>query len=408
MRRRHPAERSVGLRAAAAWRRVLSTARRPQGSAVVRQLPARERRRHRRHERRVGRHQRCVRAVAGRWLEARQRLPDQSRGQRVRAVRPRFVVVRSRQRRLHDRLPITMRRERVLDAFSASTTRAHTWATSFCCARTTRRSCARTFSFESAGDDPLARRRSVSHLRRRRVSAASRPERTSSDTSRTAALELRPAATSRTIRLGRRRAIRRGGRHEGVRAAGLEAVDQRPDRIRVRPSARHRSAGTTLGSSVRGVHGPVAVWSVLSAKRPVLTAPAFISRCDDVTSQHVRRDRRRARRDGKRVGVRAHARAARHARVLGIDRFSPPHALGSSHGRTRIIREAYFEHPAYVPIVRRAFDLWRELERAVGRPLYTKTRGITIGPGGRHARARRACERRSSSRCRIACCRRPA
>jgi len=67
-------------------------------------------------------------------------------------------------------------------------------------------------------------------------------------------------------------------------------------------------------------------------------------------------------------------------RVLGIDRFSPPHGLGSSHGRTRIIREAYFEHPAYVPIVRRAFDLWRELEHEVGRPLYTKTRGITLGP----------------------------
>jgi sarcosine oxidase len=67
-------------------------------------------------------------------------------------------------------------------------------------------------------------------------------------------------------------------------------------------------------------------------------------------------------------------------RVLGIDRFAPPHALGSSHGRTRIIREAYFEHPAYVPVVRRAFDLWRELERSIGRPLYRKTRGLTIGP----------------------------
>ena len=67
-------------------------------------------------------------------------------------------------------------------------------------------------------------------------------------------------------------------------------------------------------------------------------------------------------------------------RVLGIARFAPPHALGSSHGRTRIIREAYFEHPAYVPIVRRAFDLWRELERSIGKPLYVKTRGITIGP----------------------------
>jgi len=70
---------------------------------------------------------------------------------------------------------------------------------------------------------------------------------------------------------------------------------------------------------------------------------------------------------------------ARSPRVLGIDRFSPPHGLGSSHGRTRIIREAYFEGPAYVPIVRRAFDLWRELEQAGGRTLYTRTRGITLG-----------------------------
>ena len=38
-------------------------------------------------------------------------------------------------------------------------------------------------------------------------------------------------------------------------------------------------------------------------------------------------------------------------RVWGIDRFHPPHDRGSSHGRTRIIREAYFEHPAYVPVV---------------------------------------------------------
>jgi sarcosine oxidase len=73
---------------------------------------------------------------------------------------------------------------------------------------------------------------------------------------------------------------------------------------------------------------------------------------------------------------------ARGPRVLGIDRFSPPHSLGSSHGQTRIIREAYFEHPIYVPMVRRAFDMWRDLERAIGRPLYTKTRGITLGPEG--------------------------
>jgi len=78
--------------------------------------------------------------------------------------------------------------------------------------------------------------------------------------------------------------------------------------------------------------------------------------------------------------VYALTRAQEHTpRVLGIDRFSPPHGLGSSHGRTRIIREAYFEHPAYVPIVRRAFDLWRELEQSAARTLYTRTRGITLG-----------------------------
>ena len=76
-----------------------------------------------------------------------------------------------------------------------------------------------------------------------------------------------------------------------------------------------------------------------------------------------------------------HALARSGRRVLGIDRFSPPHTLGSSHGRTRIIREAYAEHPRYVPLVRRAYDLWRDLEREAGKTLHAKTRGLTIGPG---------------------------
>jgi sarcosine oxidase len=75
-----------------------------------------------------------------------------------------------------------------------------------------------------------------------------------------------------------------------------------------------------------------------------------------------------------------HALARSGRRVLGIDQFAPPHALGSSHGRTRIIREAYYEHPGYVPLVRRAYDLWRELQRTVGKTLYTRTRGMTLGP----------------------------
>src|SRR2546429_7370558 len=67
-------------------------------------------------------------------------------------------------------------------------------------------------------------------------------------------------------------------------------------------------------------------------------------------------------------------------KVLGLDRFQPPHTLGSSHGATRIIREAYFEHPAYVPLVQRAYELWRALEKGSGRKLLLPTGGLMIGP----------------------------
>src|SRR2546426_5499554 len=71
--------------------------------------------------------------------------------------------------------------------------------------------------------------------------------------------------------------------------------------------------------------------------------------------------------------------ARRGQRVLGLDRFAPPHALGSSHGQTRIIREAYFEHPLYVPLVQRAYELWLELERQAGRTLFRATGGLMLG-----------------------------
>lgn len=71
--------------------------------------------------------------------------------------------------------------------------------------------------------------------------------------------------------------------------------------------------------------------------------------------------------------------ARRGLRVAGFDRFGPPHDQGSSHGETRIIREAYFEDPRYVPLVRRAYTLWRELERDFGRPLLRETGGLMIG-----------------------------
>ena len=72
--------------------------------------------------------------------------------------------------------------------------------------------------------------------------------------------------------------------------------------------------------------------------------------------------------------------ARRGARVVGLDRFQPPHDRGSTHGHTRIIREAYFEHPLYVPLVKRAYALWAELERATGEELFKATGGLMLGP----------------------------
>src|SRR5882672_5212598 len=71
--------------------------------------------------------------------------------------------------------------------------------------------------------------------------------------------------------------------------------------------------------------------------------------------------------------------ARRGRRVLGLDRFAPPHSLGSSHGQTRINREAYFEHPAYVPLVQRAYQLWEDLARTSVDRLFQQTGGLMIG-----------------------------
>jgi sarcosine oxidase len=78
----------------------------------------------------------------------------------------------------------------------------------------------------------------------------------------------------------------------------------------------------------------------------------------------------------------ARALSKRGARVVAFDRLEPPHLLGSSHGHTRIIREAYYEHPLYVPLVRRAYELWDELERETGTQLLQRTGGIMVGPEG--------------------------
>lgn len=71
--------------------------------------------------------------------------------------------------------------------------------------------------------------------------------------------------------------------------------------------------------------------------------------------------------------------ARRGRRVLGLEKFGPAHALGSSHGGSRITRQAYFEDPAYVPLVQRAQAMWPELERETGSTILSLTGGLMIG-----------------------------
>lgn len=72
--------------------------------------------------------------------------------------------------------------------------------------------------------------------------------------------------------------------------------------------------------------------------------------------------------------------ASRGLRVVGVDRFTPPHPWGSSHGDTRVIRQAYFEHPDYTPLVQAAYPLWAELEGRVGERLYEEVGVLQVGP----------------------------
>lgn len=93
--------------------------------------------------------------------------------------------------------------------------------------------------------------------------------------------------------------------------------------------------------------------------------------------------------------------ARRGARVLGLDRFAPPHDRGSSHGLTRVTREAVGEGDACVPLARRSHAIWRELEAALGDeaggPLMTRTGVLYLGPADNDAafvaQTRRVAER---------------
>lgn len=71
--------------------------------------------------------------------------------------------------------------------------------------------------------------------------------------------------------------------------------------------------------------------------------------------------------------------ARRGARVLGLERFGPAHDQGSAHGESRLIRKAYFESPAYVPLLERSYELWDALSAEAGAPLLHRTGLVLFG-----------------------------
>ena len=72
--------------------------------------------------------------------------------------------------------------------------------------------------------------------------------------------------------------------------------------------------------------------------------------------------------------------ATRGLSVLGLDRFDAGHDRGSSHGHTRIIRKAYYEHPDYDPLLQRAYQLWEQLQQASGKSIYVPAGLLSVGP----------------------------
>ncbi len=72
--------------------------------------------------------------------------------------------------------------------------------------------------------------------------------------------------------------------------------------------------------------------------------------------------------------------ALRGASAIGIEQFTRGHLLGSSSGKSRMIRKAYFEHANYIPLLLRAYDAWDALEQRTGIPIFRKTSVLLAGP----------------------------
>jgi sarcosine oxidase len=86
------------------------------------------------------------------------------------------------------------------------------------------------------------------------------------------------------------------------------------------------------------------------------------------------------------MGAAALAHVARRGKkVIGLEQDETPSLRGSSVGESRVIRKAYYEDPRYVPILERAYVLWRELEKTAGEPLFVSTGCMTLGPEGHEA-----------------------
>jgi sarcosine oxidase len=166
-------------------------------------------------------------------------------------------------------------------------------------------------------------------------------------------------------------AFERGAALDRERAAADRARRAAEEAERAISDAAAETARRARDAAAAAQDGPAAV--IAPAESPVTSGPGIAagqSHAHDVIVAGL----------GALGSAVAYHLAARGTRVLGLDRWQPPHDRGSSHGETRLIREAYFEAPFYVPIVQRSYDLWSALELEAGEPLMRLTGGLMIGP----------------------------
>ena len=196
------------------------------------------------------------------------------------------------------------------------------------------------------------------------------------------------------------------------RAARRPATRSR-SRCRTPPATATRSSATRSGAGRRARR----VHDVELAERDygVVIDPASLALDAEATARRreertvgpglsrpaLRRDRRRRRRDGQ--SPRSTTSRGAGSACSGWSASTSRTSMGSSHGVTRIIRLAYYEHPSYVPLLRRAYELWRELEARVGRAAAARHRLARRRAAGQHGLRRLAAARAASTTSRTRC-----